>query len=200
MDESFSALDPMTCHELRYLLKHVIQEQETTVMHITHNLQDVWSLANKTAVLYNGELLQFGKKEEIFQKPNCKVVADFVESSLFEGVVVKQNHDTSLVRLNDIVLYSRDKAEVGKEVKIAIRPENIGVSKYRPTENNINVIESHVREIESHGEMGSLLLDAGKLTFTVRSTTSTLFKIAPKPHDIVYAYIDYEHVHIVRDI
>jgi len=197
MDEPFSALDPVTCHELRYLLKQVIKRQKTTVIHITHNLDDVWTLANKTGVLYGGHLLQFGRKEEIFEKPNCKMVADFVEASLFEGQVIKENNETSLIRINDFELRSRDKAQEGQIVKVAVRPENIAISRTRPTDKNTNVIETRIKDVLSQGELGTLFLETGQTIITVRSTSSTLNQLHPQPQDKLYAYIDYDHVRLI---
>lgn len=133
MDEPFSALDPVTIQNMRLLLKKVIQRKQTTVIHVTHNIEDVWSLANKVTVLHRGRLLQCDNKETVFQKPTCQQVADFVETSLFEGMVVKQHEHTCQVQLQGFDVLSRDKVNQGTKVKVALRPENednVGTKRY----------------------------------------------------------------------
>ena len=88
MDEPFSALDVKTKENLRRLVKKAIKEYETTVLHVTHDFDDVWSLANRVAVMKNGRILQEGEVNEIFYKPSINFVAEFVGTNVLDGEVI----------------------------------------------------------------------------------------------------------------
>jgi molybdate transport system ATP-binding protein len=199
MDEPFSALDPVTSQNMRLLLKKVIQSQQTTVIHVTHNLEDVWALAGKVAVLHQGKLLQCDTKDAVFHKPICQGVADFVETSLFEGKVVEQNEHTCLVRLRGMDILTRDTAQPGKKVKVALRPENIAISRERPAHNASNVFKTRIKDIVPKGVMGTLILEIGETLLPVHSTSSTLKHLDACVQDTVFACIPYDAVRIVSD-
>ncbi len=79
MDEPFSALDVKTRENLRKLVKKAVKKYDTTVLHVTHDFEDVFSLANEVAVMKDGEIVQTGRPEEIFSRPLNDFVADFVD-------------------------------------------------------------------------------------------------------------------------
>jgi len=54
LDEPFSALDARTREKLRDTLKKAISEYSTTVLHVTHDFEDVWALANRVVVIRKG--------------------------------------------------------------------------------------------------------------------------------------------------
>ena len=199
MDEPFSALDPVTSQNMRLLLKKVIQNQQTTVIHVTHNMDDVWSLANKVAVLHKGKLLQCGTKDTVFQKPICQLVADFVETSLLEGVVVEHNEHTCMIRLHGFDVLSQDMAQQGAKVKVALRPEDIAISRERLSHNHTNVLEARIRDVVPRGVMSTLILEIGDILLPVHSTSSTLNHIHPCVQDRVFACIGYDAVRIVSE-
>ena len=78
MDEPFSALDIKTKKELRQLVKTALKEYQTTTIHITHDLDDVWHLATKVVMIRKGRVLQIGPPEHIFTNPTDDFVANFV--------------------------------------------------------------------------------------------------------------------------
>ncbi len=54
MDEPFSAVDVNTHAYLTTLIKNVIEEYQTTCIHVTHNFNDVYNLAEQVAVMKDG--------------------------------------------------------------------------------------------------------------------------------------------------
>lgn len=72
LDEPLSALDGLTRERLRRELKRIHQVYGTTIIHVTHNFEEVFSLADKVAVMNKGEIVQVGTPEEIFQKAQMR--------------------------------------------------------------------------------------------------------------------------------
>ncbi len=59
------------------MIDKFLKMHNTTVLHITHNQDDVWYLANKVAFIKQGELLQFGQTNEVLSKPRYEYVTRF---------------------------------------------------------------------------------------------------------------------------
>ena len=76
LDEPTSALDPistMRIEELIYELK-----REFTIAIVTHNMQQAARVSDFTAYMYLGELVEFGKTDDIFIKPQDKRTEDYI--------------------------------------------------------------------------------------------------------------------------
>ena len=67
-DEPTTALDVTIQAQIIDLLKSIQKEYQFTVIFITHDLGVVASIADKVAVMYAGEIVEFGKVEEIFYR------------------------------------------------------------------------------------------------------------------------------------
>jgi len=199
MDEPFSALDPQTRHDTRTLLKKAIAERNTTVMHVTHDLTDAWTLASKVAVIREGLLLQFDSLEEVFTRPRTPFIAGFVGATLMEGTVVSENDGVSLVNVNGFTMRTIDTAEVGATVKLAVRPEDIIVgTEPSPNTSAQNHICATVSKIIYEGKTSLLSLYAGETPFNVLVTNHSLERLRLTPGDTVYAMIKSANVRIVN--
>lgn len=198
MDEPLSALDQKTRKETRLLLKSVLSGRQTTVIHITHDMSDVWSLANKVAVFNEGSMLQFGTIEQVFNRPNSTFIADFVGASIFEGRVVVYNDGVSTVKVNGFNLFSLDEAKPGTNVKVAIRPEDIVVTKTPPGEISAqNVLDMRLKEIVSEGTTCFLKLTSGDIDLNVLVANNALHRLHLNCGDRLYALIKSANVRIV---
>lgn len=77
MDEPFSALNPISKRQLQELVLTLHQRLETTFVFVTHDMQEAIKLADRMAVIHNGELQQVGTPAEILTMPQNKFVANF---------------------------------------------------------------------------------------------------------------------------
>ncbi|MCU0081984.1 ABC transporter ATP-binding protein [Streptococcus danieliae] len=68
-DEPTTALDVTIQAQIIDLLKHLKQEYGFTIIFITHDLGVVASIADKVAVMYAGEIVEYGTVEDIFYDP-----------------------------------------------------------------------------------------------------------------------------------
>ncbi|MFA4861878.1 ABC transporter ATP-binding protein [Methanoregula sp.] len=66
-DEPTSGLDPIVKAQILVLLKKVLSKR--TLLLITHDLGTAWALASWTAVLYAGEIVEYGPTREVFALP-----------------------------------------------------------------------------------------------------------------------------------
>jgi len=76
MDEPFSALDPLVRTVLQDQIAMIHQKFGTTIVFVTHDMQEAAKLACRIGVMHNGKLVQIGTAEEIKKQP----VNDYVQS------------------------------------------------------------------------------------------------------------------------
>jgi len=76
LDEPTSALDPISAMRIEELIHEL--KQEFTIAIVTHNLQQAARVSDYTAYLYLGDLIEFGKTDEIFIKPQDKRTEDYI--------------------------------------------------------------------------------------------------------------------------
>lgn len=76
MDEPASALDPISTSKIEELV-HELKEQYTIVI-VTHNMQQAARTSDYTAFFYLGELIEIGKTNAIFTKPEQKQTEDYI--------------------------------------------------------------------------------------------------------------------------
>lgn len=69
LDEPTSALDVMTQAQILNILKNLKKELGLTYIFISHNLQAVYYIANKVAIMYLGKIVEIGSVDEIFENP-----------------------------------------------------------------------------------------------------------------------------------
>ena len=76
MDEPTSALDPISTSKMEELMDEL--KKKYTVIIVTHNMQQAGRIADKTAFFLNGEVIEFGKTEDIFYNPRDKRTEDYI--------------------------------------------------------------------------------------------------------------------------
>ncbi|MFV5213221.1 phosphate ABC transporter ATP-binding protein PstB [Azonexus caeni] len=76
LDEPTSALDPISTMRIEELIHEL--KREFTIAIVTHNMQQAARVSDYTAYMYLGELVEFGKTDELFIKPQDKRTEDYI--------------------------------------------------------------------------------------------------------------------------
>lgn len=76
MDESTSALDPISTSKIEDLVAEL--KNKYTVIMVTHNMQQAARISDNTAFFLLGELVEFGKTEQLFSNPTDKRTEDYI--------------------------------------------------------------------------------------------------------------------------
>ncbi len=86
LDEPLRALDARLRIELRNELRSLIRHVGTTTIHVTHDQEEALTVADRIAVLRNGELVEVGPAESVYSNPSSPFVANFLgEMTFFEA-------------------------------------------------------------------------------------------------------------------
>ncbi len=76
LDEPTSALDPISTAKIEELISELMSDY--TIVIVTHNMQQAARVSDFTAYMYLGELIEFGKTDEIFIKPKRQETEDYI--------------------------------------------------------------------------------------------------------------------------
>ena len=76
MDEPCSALDPISTDKIEQLMLKL--REEYTIVIVTHNMQQAQRVADYTAFMYLGELIEYAPTQEIFESPKHELTQRYV--------------------------------------------------------------------------------------------------------------------------
>lgn len=118
LDEPFSGLDARLRDEVRDKTLHVLKRTGKAALMVTHDAEEAMFLADRIAVMRDGQLVQVGTPEELYCHPaNAFVAGFFGEVNRLDGIVQNGAVRTPFGRLSAEGLAEGDRAE------IVIRPE-----------------------------------------------------------------------------
>ncbi|EJN53779.1 ABC transporter ATP-binding protein [Loigolactobacillus coryniformis] len=81
MDEPFSALDPISREQLQKLTLKIHQRLNSTIVFVTHDMNEALQLGDRIGVMQHGQLVQVGTPDEIAQKPANEFVSKMFASA-----------------------------------------------------------------------------------------------------------------------
>lgn len=76
MDEPCSALDPISTSNIEDLIYEL--KKDYTIVIVTHNMQQAARVSEHTAFLLSGEVIEFGRTDEVFTKPAQQKTEDYI--------------------------------------------------------------------------------------------------------------------------
>jgi glycerol transport system ATP-binding protein len=130
-DEPLTVIDPHLKWKLRRKLKQIHEQFNITMVYVTHDQLEASTFADKIAVMYGGQIVQFGTPRELFEVPNHTFVGFFIGSPGMNLIEVRRSEggvtfDNIEVPLSDEL--NRHLADVPSyNLKIGIRPEFVHV-------------------------------------------------------------------------
>ncbi|MBI3361978.1 MAG: ABC transporter ATP-binding protein [Chloroflexi bacterium] len=148
LDEPLGALDLKLRKEMQLELKTLQREVGITFIYVTHDQEEALTMSDRIAVMSGGEVLQVGGAADIYDRPNCRFVADFIgETNFLRGTVKEQKGKTTVVEVDGGITVraeSENSLAHGQSVTIAVRPEKIHL---RPTPGAANAFAGRVEDL-----------------------------------------------------
>ncbi|MGH3131652.1 MAG: ABC transporter ATP-binding protein [Gaiellaceae bacterium] len=123
LDEPWSNIDPLRRGEMRDELAAILREAHVTVLLVTHDREEAFSLADRIAIMCNGTVVQSGPPEELYLHPATRWAAEFVGAGNFlPGRVRGELVETLLGR------FPHANGNGSDAVEVLIRPEQLELS------------------------------------------------------------------------
>lgn len=132
LDEPLSNLDAQLRLEMRHEIKQIHSRTGTTAVYVTHDQAEALSLADRMAIMKDGEIVQVGAPREIYHFPANAFVASFVgETNFINGKIRSLSNGSAEIETSIGALYSESVYHdfvIGEEAICSIRPETINVA------------------------------------------------------------------------
>ena len=183
-DEPLTVIDPHMKWELRTQLKELHRQFGHTMIYVTHDQTEALSFADKVVVMLDGEVLQLGTPQELFERPEHTFVGYFIGSPGMNVLPARVSGKEARVGGTSVAL-AKDYFVEGS-VEIGVRPEHTRIAaEGLPVQ--IERVEDvgHHRILRArHGEheLNAILPEAGEI-----------------PADGVHLAFDPEATHVYAD-
>lgn len=158
LDEPLSALDAQLRKDMCIELKRLQKTVGISFVHVTHNQEEAMSVADRIAIIADGEMVEQGTPKEIYSNPKNKFTAEFIgEKNIFEGRIKDFNKTKVVVDIdNDNVEIANNNYKVKKnqKVSLSIKSESIQIKKISKTNSKVsnNQIVGQISEITFLGQ------------------------------------------------
>ena len=125
LDEPLGALDLKLRKEMQIELKRIQQALEITFIYVAHDQEEALTMSDRVVVMRDGNILQIGTPQDIYNEPCNAFVADFIgESNIIDGIM----HKDYLVEFANDYFDCVDKGFSLKErVQVVVRPEDFKI-------------------------------------------------------------------------
>jgi ABC-type sugar transport system ATPase subunit len=126
LDEPVSTLDESTRNAVCTELRRLQRELAVTTIHVSHHLEEAFSVADRAGIIHDGAFQQIGTLDQLLRRPQSRFVADFMRcENLFCGQVIGPGAgaDTSRVLVGDAHFEIAGRHE--NTVRFIIRPEHV---------------------------------------------------------------------------
>ncbi|KAA3637429.1 MAG: ABC transporter ATP-binding protein [Calditrichaeota bacterium] len=126
LDEPLSNLDADLRARMRQEIVSLQKQFQVTTIHVTHDQAEALSMADRIALLNNGEIEQIGRPEELYKQPDSVFAAQFLgfpKMNVIKGRVVKGTLQPFNLQIDESELFTHN-----PELLIGIRPEDIKIT------------------------------------------------------------------------
>jgi ABC-type Fe3+/spermidine/putrescine transport system ATPase subunit len=166
LDEPLSNIDAALRQRMQIELKNLQQKIGITAIHVTHDQQEAFTLADQVALFNQGRLIQFGPPDEVYESPIDPFVAEFIgDTNFLEGTVREREGRILLetgfgleLELDPEVLNNAEQA--GRQVLMTIRPQRIKVEAVDLLEGR-NIIQGFIEQKINMGDLFRFLIRIG---------------------------------------
>jgi ABC-type Fe3+/spermidine/putrescine transport system ATPase subunit len=127
LDEPFSALDEGSRRRLWLELRAVFAELGTTVIHITHSLEEASAMGDRVSVMLDGRVVQQGPVRAVLERPASPAVAAFLGyRNLYEGVASCVAGE-GRIALEGVEIRTTQPLPVTGRVTLCVRPQDVRI-------------------------------------------------------------------------
>ena len=162
-DEPLTVIDPQMKWELRRKLKEIHEKLKLTFIYVTHDQTEALTFADQVAVMFEGEIVQLGSPQDLFENPEHRFVGYFIGSPGMNFLDCKVEGNRALLDGAGSIELEAEMAAKGRKadgkIEIGIRPMYLEIHAERAE----GMLRAGVRGIEDLGSYRIVTLDvAGK--------------------------------------
>lgn len=184
LDEPLGALDLKLRKEMQIELKNMQKSLGITFVYVTHDQEEALTMSDTIVVMNNGEILQKGKPEEIYNEPITSFVANFIGTSNILSATMNQDKKVNFL---DTDFECVDNQIGENDVNVVIRPEDIKITTKEKAQ-----LKAVVTDVVFFGVHYEMLAKVENTTLKIHSTTQSYIG------EYINLYISPDAIHVIR--
>jgi len=198
LDEPVCALDEVTRQEICTQLFFLQRRLGVTIIHVSHNLEEAFSVADRAAILREGVVEQIGLLDELLRKPNSEFVARFMRcENIFSAQVIGLGVQQKQTQVKVGDAHINVIGEYHGRIKLVIRPEDVLIYPYDgfcgKGENEICV---KLIRLRNYGEYIRMELD-GPFSLVAHLTGAVYSELKVEPGANLVATLRPQNIHVL---
>jgi ABC-type Fe3+/spermidine/putrescine transport system ATPase subunit len=129
-DEPLGALDRALRDHLLEELREILHQSDIPAIYVTHDQEEAFAIADRIALLYDGQIAQIGAPAEVFDHPASGWVANFLGlGNVLEGKLLGGGQVET--RLGVLQVRCEAETGTGKSVALLVRPDHVKIVDHR---------------------------------------------------------------------
>lgn len=208
LDEPTANLDPVSTARIEALIAGIIDRggeggrRKTTILMTTHDMSQGQRLADRAAILLDGEIHQTGQWREIFSSPRTRRIADFVGvENVIDGVVTASRERVVTIAASGAsgaaVIQALADFPVGEPVSACVRAEDVTLSLHEVSSSARNAFAGEITRVTAAGPVAHIEIDCG-FRLTALLTRLSTEEMALQPGVKVHGAFKATAVHVIR--
>ncbi len=179
LDEPLAAIDVQGAAEIRQVLAERLQALKLPVLLVTHDLIDLWRLADRVVVLDGGRIVEQGSLAEVMRRPRNEFPASLGGRNLIAGHAA----GAEALEAGGLTVHGLPDAPLrfGAQTLALIDPAAIAVHRQHPEGSPRNVWPAQVVSIEPRGDAARLVCTASGQSVIVDLTVAAVAELALAP-------------------
>lgn len=152
LDEPFASLDQMLKRELQIQFRSLQKALKINFVYVTHDQDEPYILGDKMGIIINGNLIQTGPTETVYNQPATTQIAKFLlMQNLFKATNPNPNHTTkqttyTLQNNQNIITTNKNQIQNQSSTTLGIWPKHVILTNHHPT-NNPNTYNAKITNI-----------------------------------------------------
>ncbi len=198
LDEPTANLDPVSAAEAEHIIRSIGQQGQAAIIMATHDMAQGQRLADRAAVLLNGELVQAGPWAEIFNAPRHRDLASLVGiENIIDGVITASQEGVATISRHGHQLQALSSLPAGEPVSVCIRAEEVTLAREVRATSARNTFAGPVARLTTTGPVVRVEIDCGfRLVALVTRRSAEEMGLAPGQK--VYASFKATAAHVLR--
>ena len=167
LDEPLTVIDPAEKMSLRRTLKAVQLHLGVKLIYVTHDQHEAMTLADRVVVMDDGEVVQVGTPEELFENPTHKFVGYFIGTPGMNFIPCSLDAGFLNIGNNRLTISSEAEAILSKyngDLSVGVRPDFLSPSEQIAGKTIAGVINN----VENHGDEKILSVESENFTLMAR--------------------------------
>jgi glycerol transport system ATP-binding protein len=189
-DEPLTVIDPHLKWLLRRKLKQIHEQLKLSLLYVTHDQTEALTFADQVVVMSQGEIVQIGTPEQLFETPAHRFVGHFIGSPGMNFLACEWREGAPTLGGMRVETSSTQAPPAGASLSIGVRPEYLELA----STPGPNTVPARVAAIRDQGiqtmvqlEIGASLAWAKLRNFTEASRPGTAFARLPPARCALYA-------------